>query len=113
MLCLTGSLLLAACGSAHHPAAASSAALGKTCTAVGATLADGPDPDSDPVGYAEAQIGPLGQIRTSDAALRTDIRALAAAYAAEFAHDGKSTADTKAVAAASKKIDSICPGATA
>ena len=40
-------------------------------------LSDGPDPDSDPVGYAEAQILPLGQIHTSDAQLRTAIGKLA------------------------------------
>jgi hypothetical protein len=111
MLCLTASLLVTACGSSR-PAAASATAVSKTCTVVGGALADGPDPDSDPVGYAEAQIGPLRQIHTSDGALQTDVRALATAYAGEFAH-GTSAAATVAIAAASKKIDAICPGATA
>jgi len=110
---------LAACGTAAGHAAsgqaasrqAASPAVSAACTQVGAALSDGPDPDADPVGYAEAQIGPLHAIRTSDPALRSAIRALAAAYASVFARDGKDQSATRAVSAATTEVNSICPGA--
>jgi hypothetical protein len=104
--------LLAACGSASHASAATSATtLSQTCTTVSGTLADGPDPDADPVGYAEAQITPLRQIKTADPALRTAVAVLADAYAKVFASKDKSQTAVQAVAAASKKVNAICPGA--
>ena len=90
---------------------ASTAAVRATCTQVGAVLSDGPDPDSDPVGYAEAQILPLGQIHTSDAQLRAAIGKLAGAYRTFFDSNGNSASAKLAVAAASKRINSFCPGA--
>jgi hypothetical protein len=104
--------LLGACTS-QAPASkpVSAAAVHATCTQVGAVLSDGPDPDADPVGYAEAQILPLGQIRTSDAQLRAAISKLASAYRAFFDSNGSSSAAKLAVAAASKQINSFCPGA--
>ena len=111
------SALLAACSSAapsSAPAAArpaSSAAARAACSQVSAALSDGPDPDSDPVGYAEAQILPLGQIRTSDVQLRAAIGKLAGAYRAFFDSNGNSASAKLAVAAASKRINSFCPGA--
>ena len=39
-------------------------------------LSNGPDPDADPVGYAQAQILPLREIDTSDANLHQAIDAL-------------------------------------
>jgi hypothetical protein len=104
--------LLAACGSASaHTPAAGSPAISAPCADVGAALSDGPDPDSDPVGYAEAQIKPLRAISTSDPALRTAISHLATAYAGVYDSNGKNAAATKAVAAASRKVNAICPGA--
>jgi hypothetical protein len=82
-----------------------------TCAQVSAVLSDGPDPDSDPVGYAEAQILPLGQIHTSDAQLRAAIGKLASAYRAFLDSNGGSSSAKLAVAAASKRINSFCPGA--
>jgi hypothetical protein len=82
-----------------------------TCAQVSAVLSDGPDPDSDPVGYAEAQILPLGQIHTSDAQLRAAIGKLASAYRAFFDSNGSSSSAKLAVVAASKRISSFCPGA--
>jgi hypothetical protein len=111
------SALLGACSSAASssgPAAGtalSTAAVRATCTQVSAVLSDGPDPDSDPVGYAEAQILPLGQIHTSDAHLRAAIGKLATAYRAFFDSNGTSSSAKLAVAAASKRINSFCPGA--
>lgn len=113
-------VLLGSCASpapAARPAAAgtprpaAAAAVRATCSQVSAVLSDGPDPDADPVGYAEAQILPLGQIRTSDAQLRAAIGKLASGYRAFFASNGSSSAAKLAVAAASRQIDSLCPGA--
>jgi hypothetical protein len=110
--------LLGACSSApgstsrppaSHPVSA--AAVRETCTQVSAVLSDGPDPDADPVGYAEAQIMPLGQIHTSDVRLRSAITRLAGAYRAFFASNGTSPAAKLAVASASHQINSFCPGA--
>ena len=89
----------------------SRASTSKTCAQVAAVLSDGPDPGQDQVGYAEAQILPLSQIRTSDAQLRTAISKLASAYRAFFTSDGGSAAAKLAVASASKQINSFCPGA--
>jgi hypothetical protein len=112
---LAAASALAACSSvAGHAAsgqASSATAISAVCTQVGAALSDGPDPHTDPVGYAEAQVRPLRGIRTSDPALRSAIRALAAAYANVFAHDGMDRSVTRAVTAARKKVNAICPGA--
>jgi hypothetical protein len=109
---------LAACASgapASRPAAAtrpvSTAALRSTCKQVGAVLSDGPDPDADPVGYAEAQILPLGQIRTADAPLRAAIGRLTRAYQEFFASNGTSGPAKLAVATASRQVNAFCPGA--
>ena len=111
------SALLGACSSAAASSGsaaastASTAAVHATCAQVSAVLSDGPDPDSDPVGYAEAQILPLGQIHTSDAQLRAAIGKLAGAYRTFFDSNGNSASAKLAVAAASKRINSFCPGA--
>jgi hypothetical protein len=101
----------AASSPAASPAAPSSAAVRATCNQVSAVLSDGPDPGADPVGYAEAQILPLSQIRTPDAQLRAAIGKLAGAYREFFASNGSSGPAKLAVAAASKRINSFCPGA--
>jgi hypothetical protein len=102
---------LAACGSSSGHPDAGGVGISATCTAVGAALSDGPDPDADPVGYAEAQIRPLRAIQTSDQALRVAIDNLAEAYARVFASNGTSSTASKAVAAAASKVNAICPGA--
>jgi hypothetical protein len=107
-------LLLGACGSSAGPgssAAASTPAAEQACQQVSGALSDGPDPDADPVGYAEAQILPLRQIHTQDQALKAAIGGLADAYQSFFTSNGKSSAAKEAVAVASKKINSLCPGA--
>ena len=101
--------LLAACGPAAGQAFA--ATISKTCTAVSATLSDGPDPGADPVGYAEAQVVPLRAIRPAGRALRTATADLARAYAKVFASDGKSEPAARAVTAAGKKLNAVCPAA--
>lgn len=108
--CAAAALPLSACGGGSSPAAAVTT---KTCQQVSAVLSDGPDPGEDPVGYAEAQILPLRQVRTSDAELRAAITRLAEAYASFFASNGKSTTAMTAVTAAAAHMNKLCPGAGA
>jgi len=82
-----------------------------SCQAVSAALANGPDPQADPVGYAESQVHPLREITTSDAVLHTAILQLSSAYATFFKDNG-STSSSKLVSAAEKNVDHFCPGAT-
>jgi hypothetical protein len=103
-----------ACSSSAHSAATASSsttAIESACGQVSAVLSDGPDPDADPVGYAEAQILPLRQISVSNQALHGVISQLADAYQKFFASNGKSSNAKEDVAVASKKLNSICPGA--
>ena len=74
-------------------------------------LGDGPDPDADPVGFAQAHILLLRQINTTDQALRSALSQLADANQKFVASNGKSANAKEAVAVASKKLNSICPGA--
>jgi hypothetical protein len=101
--------LLSACGSPGAPGA--TAAVTSVCQQVSAVLSDGPDPGADPVGYAEAQVLPLRQIRTSDTALKAAIDDLASAYQAFFRSNGAKAAKG-AVSKASNRVDAICPAAT-
>ncbi len=101
--------LFSACGSGGSPQA--TAAVTQTCQQVSAVLSDGPDPDADPVGYAEAQILPLGQIHTTDTGLEGAIDGLATAYQQFVSTNGSKTAK-HAVNRASTKVDAFCPGAT-
>jgi hypothetical protein len=103
---LTLVMLVAACGGP----ASDAAAVKKACSQVNAVLSDGPDPDADPAGYAEAQILPLQHIKAPSKSFRTALSRLDAAYRQLFASQGQSSAATSAVAAASKKINRICPG---
>jgi hypothetical protein len=101
-------VLLAACGSSKQ--APSSAQVKKqTCVEVEAALADGPDPEADPVGHAQAQILPLREIHTSDGALHRAIETLAAAYQS-FSSTHGSGAAKSAVSTAGKTIEHLCPG---
>ena len=109
-LSLAAALFLAACSTGSGRASAAPTA-SAACVQISAALSDGPDPGADPVGYAEAQIKPLRAIRTGDTALRAAVSHLASAYAAVYDSDGKSSAAAKAVKAASRKVNSICPGA--
>jgi hypothetical protein len=82
-----------------------------TCRAVAAALSDGPDPSADPVGYAEAQVLPLRQIKSSDAALQSAIRQLSSAYESFYKSNG-GAASSKLVHSAEKSVDKFCPGVT-
>jgi hypothetical protein len=108
-------IAIAACGSSSSSTshAATSAVLGTTlqqdCTAIGDVLANGPDPDSDAVGYAEAQVLPLRQLKIGDVTLQRDVLTLATAYQAVSAGGGATAAT--AVTKATKAVSSICPQA--
>ena len=103
-------VLLGACGSSSKPSATSSTAqVEQTCKQVEAVLSDGPEPEADPVGYAQAQILPLRQIHTTDTRLGQAIDTLAAAYQAFSSSNGSSSAKS-AVNAATKTIKALCPG---
>jgi hypothetical protein len=104
-------LLACGCGSSAGSASAATSATQNACQRVSAVLSDGPDPGADPVGYAEAQILPLRQIASANPALRAAIGQLADAYQHFFAADGQGSGAREAVAVASKKLNSICPGA--
>jgi hypothetical protein len=94
------------------PSTSSSAtAIAATCEQVSAVLSDGPDPDADPVGFAEAHILLLRQVSTPDQSLRGALSQLADANQSFVASNGKSANAKEAVAVADKKINSICPGA--
>ena len=106
--------LLAACGGSGGSGAASTPAAKSACRQVGAALADGPDPDADPVGYALAQILPLRAIQiSSDPTLHAAIDSLASAYQTFYSHNGSGHAVKRTVDQAAKKINALCPGAGA
>ena len=102
-------VLLAACGSSSKSAPSSAQVKRETCQQIEAALSDGPDPEADPVGHAQAQVLPLRQIHTSDAKLHQSIDTLASAYQAFSSSNGSSSAKS-AVSAASKTIEHLCPG---
>ena len=112
MLALT--TMVSACGSSGHstaPAAAAPVAQ-SACAQVGDALSDGPDPDADPVGYAEAQIQPLRQIHTTSPKLAQAITTLAGAYSGFYTANGTGPAKS-ALNTAIKRINSLCPDAGA
>lgn len=117
MLAMLVALAGAACGSssASPSSRSSSAALLGTpkqqdCVAVGDVLSDGPDPDADAVGYAQAQILPLRHLKITDASLYRAVQALASAYQA-FSSSGGDPASARQVSAAEKAVNVLCPGA--
>jgi hypothetical protein len=103
-------VLLGACGSSSKTTSSSAQVKKETCQQVEAVLSDGPEPEADPVGYAQAQVLPLHQIHTTDVKLHQAIDSLASAYQVFSSSNGSSSAK-RAVTAASKPIDAICPGA--
>jgi hypothetical protein len=75
-------------------------------------LSDGPDPDADAVGYAQAQVLPLRRLTITNAKLHSDVLALANAYQAFSAGRGAgSPAAAAVVAKAENAVNSICPQA--
>jgi hypothetical protein len=105
-------LALAGCGSSSSGADTTSSAVATppVCTQIAGVLGNGPDPDADPVGYAEAQIGPLAAIHATTPTLQLAISALDLAYRHEFA-DHASPASKAAVKRAQHEVNTLCPGA--
>jgi hypothetical protein len=108
-------LAVTACGSASSQTS-STASLGsavqQNCTSVADVLSDGPDPDVDPVGYAQAQVLPLRQLSIGDASLHRAVLTLAGAYET-FSTSSTSTraASAAAVTKAENEVNTICPQA--
>ncbi len=103
-------VLLDACGSSSKSLSTSSKAeLQQTCRQVQAALGDGPEPQADPVGYAQAQVLPLRQIHTADKGLSEAIDRLASAYESFAAGNGGRSSEG-AVNAAVNRVNEICPG---
>lgn len=80
------------------------------CTAVSDVLADGPTLTADPVGYAEAQVLPLKQLKLSYPPLKQAVAQLDAAYKAYSSSNGSSKAAVK-VTVAQDRVNAICPTA--
>ena len=108
-------LAVAACGSASSQTSSSvilGSAVQQDCTSVANVLSDGPDPDADPVGYAQAQVLPLRRLSISDASLHRAVLTLAGAYET-FSTSSSSTraASAAAVTKAENEVNKICPQA--
>ena len=108
-------LAVAACGSASSQTSSTvilGSAVQQDCTSVANVLSDGPDPDADPVGYAQAQVLPLRQLSISDASLHRAVLTLAGAYET-FSTSSSSTraASAAAVTKAENEVNKICPQA--
>ena len=82
----------------------------RQCTAVADVLADGPTLTADPVGYAEAQVLPLRQLKLSDPTLRRAVQQLDSAYTAFSAGNGSHKAKA-AMKTAEARVNAICPTA--
>ena len=109
-LAVSAATSVGACGSSSSPSTSAGSKVQQSCTAVADILSDGPDPTADPVGYAQAQVLPLRQLQTSDAALEKAVKALASAYQAFSAGNGSGQSATQ-VNGAEKAVNAICPGA--
>lgn len=103
-------MALAGCGSSSTSKPLTSAEVKQqTCKRVEAVLSDGPEPEADPVGYAQAQVLPLHEIHTTNARLASAIGTLASAYQQLSQTNGASGAKA-AVNGATKTIKALCPG---
>jgi hypothetical protein len=105
-------LAVSACGSTSHSATLLGSKIQQDCTTVSDVLANGPDPDADTIGYAQAQVLPLEQLRISEPNLQAAVKNLAAAYKAYSFSTG--TAQDQAAVQTSKAetaLNAICPGA--
>jgi hypothetical protein len=106
-LALLAAGVLSACGSSGGSSTLSTLTI--ECRQVGAVLGNGPDPEADPVGYAQAQVLPLRRIHGADRNLDGAITKLADAY--EAASHGGTPSAKVAVAGAVHRLDAICPEA--
>jgi hypothetical protein len=105
-------LTLSACGSSSPASSSSLSAKQQACTAVSDVLANGPDPDADAVGYAEAQVLPLRQLKLADTTLAHAVDQLDTAFKSFSSTNGaKGTPAAVKVSAAEKALNAICPDA--
>jgi hypothetical protein len=107
----------AACSSSSSTTASSTttaSALSQDCTAVSGVLADGPDSTADSVGYAEAQILPLSQLKLATPSVQSAVTKLDAAFTAFVGAKSSSTQTQAAVqvTSAENAVNALCPGAT-
>lgn len=108
-LAVLAAVAVTACGSSSSSSAAvAGTATHQDCVAVGDVLSDGPDPGSDPIGYAQAQILPLRKLKIADTSLRRAVQALASADQT-FSSSGGS-AGAAQVPKAEKAVSTLCPG---
>ena len=80
------------------------------CAEISATLSDGPDPGVDPVGYAQAQVRPLDDLRIVATPLARDVKALDQAFRLVVIERGAPTS-RRAETAAVRALDAMCPRA--
>ena len=112
-----GAIAAASLAACSAPSSVSTTALFGTakhqqCTSVADVLSDGPDPSSDPVGYAQAQVLPLRQLKITYPALGHAVKALAGAYQAYSTTSGSArTTAALRVSKAEAAVNAICPGA--
>jgi hypothetical protein len=105
-------LAVSGCGSTSHSAALLGSKTQQECTTVADVLADGPDPDADKVGYAQAQVLPLEQLKISEPDLRAAVKNLAAAFEAYSSSTGAAQAQAAVqVNKAGTALNAVCPGA--
>jgi hypothetical protein len=102
-------VLLAACGSSSKSTASSVLTRRQACKQVEAVLSDGPEPEADPIGYAQAQVLPLRKIHASETQLAGAIGELASAYRQFTASKGSTSAQAR-VNSATRAIKTLCPG---
>lgn len=109
-LAVSAATTVGACGSSSSSASKSGTSVQQSCTAVADVLSDGPDPDADSVGYAQAQVLPLQQLKISDPALSAAVHKLDVAYQA-FSSAGGTGPSAVQVDQAQDAVNAICPGA--
>jgi hypothetical protein len=107
--------LFAACSSGGSSggsggAAAAAAAPHALCQQLNGVLADGPDPDADPVGYALSQIEPLQAIHSSDSSAMHKVSRLIAADQGFYNSNGSDKAAATAIKKADASLNKVCPG---
>lgn len=112
---LAAPLALGACGSSG-PAGGSGAgaavaqAPASLCQQLDGIFADGPDPGTDPVGYALSQIQPLEGVHSSDRSVMADVSRLIAADTQVISSNGIDKKATNTIAKTDKMLDEACPG---
>ena len=107
----------AACSSSSTTTASpasSASALSQDCTALSDVLSDGPDPTADSVGYAQAQILPLKQLKLNESNVQSAVNRLETAFTAFVAASDPSTQTQAAVqvTSAENAVNALCPGAS-